>query len=256
MKVGVSSEFQTQKLSYLIKLVFIFMSFVILPQIGQAQPCPKVAGYADRNCDGEFRIVFLGDSLVFGIGDSANKNKGGYVLRVAKKLKTATISNFGVPGATSVQLLATLKAGFSETATAKQKALATALTKADVVVVDLGRNDYFLNDREQTAQQTLSTLQTINSFIKNKVKEREAVVPYIVQAVIMRPNRTDQGVFVKDLDQLILKSHSASFLADLRFDLVSKRLLAADQIHPTAKGYQAIATVFLKYLQTKIAAKL
>ena len=70
-------------------LVFAFLSFREI----QAQDCLKVAGYRDRNCDGEIRIVFTGDSLVFGIGDTANKNKGGYVLRVGKKLKGVIVTN-------------------------------------------------------------------------------------------------------------------------------------------------------------------
>lgn len=218
--------------------------------------CPKVAGYTDRNCDGEFRIVFLGDSLVYGIGDSANKNKGGYVLRVANKLKAAKVHNFGVPGATSEQLLTILKAAFSENPTIRQKALADAVSSADIVVLDLGRNDYFLNERAQTPEQTLATLRAINTYIKKTLKDKDLVVPYLVQAVLMRPNRTDQGVFVKALDNLILKNNTPNFIADLRFDLVSKRLLARDQIHPTAKGYQALAVTFLSYLSKKIAPNL
>ena len=238
---------------------FLFISFLfslLIISTAQAQDCPKVAGYTDRNCDGEFRIVFLGDSLVYGIGDSANKNKGGYVLRVAKKLKGAVVQNFGVPGATADDLLATLESGFSNSPTAKTKALASAVTNADLIIVDLGRNDYFLNDRSRTPQQTLAALRGINSFIKKSVKERDEVVPYLVQAVLMLPNRTDQGVYSKGLNALILKSNSSSFPADLRFDLVSKRLLASDQIHPTPKGYDAIAKTFLTYLSKNIAAKL
>jgi hypothetical protein len=58
---------------------------------------------------------------------------------------------------------------------------------------------------------------------------------------------------MKELDALILKSHSAEAPADLRFDLVSKRLLSADQIHPTSKGYQALADVFVKYILRQYA---
>jgi hypothetical protein len=67
----------------------------------------------------------------------------------------------------------------------------------------------------------------------------------------MSPNRGSQSPWVKELDNLILDSHEAESPADLRFDLVSKRLLQPDNIHPTSKGYAEMAKVFITYLLTK-----
>jgi hypothetical protein len=69
----------------------------------------------------------------------------------------------------------------------------------------------------------------------------------------MSPNRGSQSPWVKELDGLILKSHQVEFPADLRFDLVSKRLLQPDNIHPTSKGYVAMAKVFIAYLLNEYA---
>ena len=66
----------------------------------------------------------------------------------------------------------------------------------------------------------------------------------------MYPNRGSQAPWVKELDALIVKSSTQSSPADLRFDAVSKKLLSGDQIHPTSKGYAAMAEVFTKYLKT------
>lgn len=240
------------RISLIIQLAF---AFLYTREI-YAQDCPKVGRYHDRNCDGEIRIVFTGDSLVFGIGDSANKNKGGYVLRVGKKLKGVIVDNLGVPGIASDELLALIEAGFSDSPTKKEKAFADAILKADVVVIDLGRNDYFREDRERTIEETFGYLRDINSYIKKAVSDNDAVAPYVVQAVLMQPNRTDQGIYIKALNSLIFRSNSSNFPADLRFDSVSKRLLSSDQIHPTPKGYDAIARVFVQYFDKKIAPKL
>jgi hypothetical protein len=43
--------------------------------------------------------------------------------------------------------------------------------------------------------------------------------------------------------------------ANLRFDLVSKRLYNADQLHPTALGYEAVTDVFVYYL-TKVVPRM
>ena len=244
------------KLRTILFLPILLFALLTSFKVNAQEECPKIAGYNDRNCDGEIVIVFTGDSLVFGIGDTSNKNKGGYVLRVGKKLKGVTVVNLGVPGIATDELLAVFKAAFSESPTRKQKIFFDAIIKADVVVVDLGRNDYFREDRERTIEETFGYLRDINSYIKNAVEDRGAVVPYLVQAVLMRPNRTDQGIYIKALNSLIQQNSSASFPADLRFDLVSKRLLGTDQIHPTPKGYDALARTFVLYFKKKIAPKL
>jgi lysophospholipase L1-like esterase len=40
----------------------------------------------------------------------------------------------------------------------------------------------------------------------------------------------------------------------LRFDIVSKRLLSADQLHPTSIGYDELAKTFIAYVK-KVLAK-
>jgi lysophospholipase L1-like esterase len=218
-----------------------------------ASACPKVAKLPDFNCDGEARIAVLGDSLVFGFGDTANNNKGGYVLRTQKKFPGATISNFGVLGLQTQDLLLDIERAFDGRG---ESALANALVKADVVILDVGRNDRWLFGEPATA---FRNLKRASALIKKRVTEVVDTPPLVITAVMMYPNRGSQGPWMKDLDALILKSHSTANPANLRFDLVSKRLLSEDQIHPTPKGYSAIASVLIKYLTTeypKIVTKL
>ncbi len=205
--------------------------------------CPKVSGLPDFNCDGQVRVVVLGDSLVSGYGDSDNGNKGGYVLRAQASLPQATVENFGIPGLDTVQLLLNLNKAFRGTS---YRALATALDEADLVVLDIGRNDRWFFG---VPLQTFRRIKRAEALIKNRVAERAGNAPLVVAAVLMLPNRGSQGPWVLELNQLLEKSDSPTAPADLRFDQVSKRLIGADQIHPTPRGYKALAGVFVSYIK-------
>jgi lysophospholipase L1-like esterase len=215
--------------------------------------CPTVAKLPDFNCDGEARIVVLGDSIVSGTGDTSNNNKGGYVLRTQRRFPGATISNLGVAGQRTQELILSINRAFEGRG---DSSLAEALTKADMVVLDLGRNDRWLFGEPAA---TFRNLKRAATLIKRNVAKLVDYPPLVVTAVMMFPNRGSQGPWMKDLNAIILKSHTTANPANLRFDLVSKRLLSEDQIHPTPAGYQAIALVFQKYLTKeypKFVAKL
>lgn len=221
----------------------LFSSLVLLP-ISLHAACPSVATLPDVNCDGSATIVVLGDSLVAGIGDATNENQGGYVLRTQEKFPDARIIGHGVPGLRTTTLLKRLRDAF---AGKKYPTLAADLLDADLVVLDLGRNDRWFFGPPAT---TLRNLQRIRSLLHEQVDAARGRSPVVVQPVLMLPNRGSQGPWVKELNDLILKAHTAEYPCDLRFDLVSKRLLAPDNIHPTSKGYAALAQTFTKYLRS------
>ena len=207
-----------------------------------ALACPAIDQLPDFNCDGKIRIVVLGDSLVSGVGDTKNNNTGGYVLRTQNRFLNAQVDNFGVAGLNTVQLLLKIQRAFDGRGNVS---LAAALVQADLVILDLGRNDrWFFGEPLQTSRRLKKSV----DLIQRRVTTLAEYPPLIVTAVLMLPNRGSQGPWVKDLNQLILKSHSKEKPADLRFDLVSKRLLSDDQIHPTPAGYNALSIVLRDYL--------
>jgi lysophospholipase L1-like esterase len=220
-----------------------FTALVSLPLPLHAA-CPSVAALPDVNCDGAATIVVLGDSLVAGIGDTANENQGGYVLRTQGKFPDARIIGHGVPGLRTTTLIKRLRDAF---AGKKYPAMTADLLDADLVVLDLGRNDRWFFGPPAS---TLRNLQRIRTLIREQVAVARSQSPVIVQPVLMLPNRGSQGPWVKELNTLILNAHTAAYPCDLRFDLVSKRLLAPDNIHPTSKGYTALAQTFMKYLRS------
>jgi lysophospholipase L1-like esterase len=204
--------------------------------------CPAVGRLPDFNCDGEAVIAVIGDSLVYGVGDTAHNNAGGYILRAQEKFPEATLLNFGVPGLRTAPLLKNLKKAFTSPSTSQ---LAQGLLRADLVIFDVGRNDRWLFGLPAA---TLRNIKRARSLVESGVIAQTGFSPLVVTAVMMLPNRGSQGPWVQALNTLIAKANSYLFPADLRFDKVSKRLLSLDRIHPTSKGYTALATVLTRYL--------
>ncbi len=226
--------------SFIIELV---LAAFALPALA----CPLKSGFTDYNCDGQIRIAVVGDSLVYGIGDTKNGGQGGYVLRTGSKLSGVEFINLGEPGLTTVRLLQDLKQAFKGSS---EKALRDGLLDTDVVILDLGRNDRWSFAEPKKIYRNLKRIaQTISA----KVEVESEVAPLVVTTVLMLPNRGSQGPWVAALDKLIAAGNSQTAPSDLRFDKVSKRLLSDDQIHPTPAGYEALAKTLVKYINTKLA---
>ncbi len=236
----------------LFPLILVFCSSAALAQ-EEVPPldCSKVVyGIPDLNCDGEIQVAVLGDSLVFGIGDTRNKNKGGYILRARKAMPKVVFQNLGVQGQRTFELISLIEDALVDDTNEEVKAV---LTNADVIFLDVGRNDKWLFGEPID---TFKNLQKAATLIRTNVKKLTNIEPLVVTAAMMLPNRGSQGPFVKALNAMIIKSHSTLRPANLRFDLVSKRLLQFDQIHPTSKGYDALASTFVRYLRKNVPVSL
>lgn len=227
-------------------VLFLF-SISFLGTTSESWACPGKHGIPDWNCDGKVVVSVFGDSLAFGFGDTVNGNKGGYVLRAQKKLSDVTFHNLGVQGLRTKEFLALLKGIFDQD---KKPEQLSALLESDIVILDLGRNDRWLFGKPIDTYRNLKKGVTK---IKDEIKQVTGASPIVVMAVIMLPNRGSQGPWVKELDAIILGKTTKEDPSDLRFDLVSKRLLSTDQIHPTSKGYTALAQTFIKYLTDKLS---
>lgn len=230
---------------------FFFPALVLLLQISSiVHACPSADKVPDYNCDGIVQITVIGDSLVYGYGDSKNKNRGGYVLRTASKLTDIKFVNLGEKGMRSLRLLEIINDALINDTNSEVK---DALVASDIIILDIGRNDRWLFGLPSA---TYRNLKRASSQLKSGILKYTDTAPIVVTAVMMLPNRGSQGPWVKELNAIILKSDSLRNPADLRFDLVSKRLLGNDQIHPTADGYKALAQTFLKYLTVKLPKRI
>lgn len=226
------------------KIYSLLISAAVFLSNSAAFACPTVDGIPDYNCDGEVIISILGDSLVKGFGDTKNNNVGGYVLRAQKKLPNVEILNLGELGLRTFELFDLIDEKFVAD---------SRVIKSDYVILDLGRNDRWLFG---TPAATYRNLKRASAQIKKAVTDiTPDTPPLVITAVIMLPNRGSQGPWVKELDAIILRGSTDKAPNDLRFDLVSKRLLSTDQIHPTPKGYDALSTTFVKYLKKVLPKK-
>ena len=226
--------------------LLLFLGAILLSGSAFAA-CGSGGGGLDINCDGTVRLAVLGDSFVVGTGDLRYGGRGGYVLRARRKLRNVTVDGFGTKGLDTRQLLTRIIDAFARgpRSSPQEASLKGALLESDIVVLDLGRNDRWFFGPPSEAYRNLKR---IRSLIRTKVGEATGVAPVIVTAVLMLPNRGSQGPWVKDLNRLILKSHRPEAPANLRFDLVSKRLLSSDQLHPTSIGYDELAKTFVDYI--------
>jgi lysophospholipase L1-like esterase len=227
------------------RLASLFALATCLVTASSSHACPPVGRLPDFNCDGKAIIAVIGDSIVYGIGDTAHHNAGGYVLRAQEQLPEATFLNFGVPGLRTKAMLKNLKTAFANPTTST---LAQGLVSADLVIFDVGRNDRWLFG---TPLATYRNIKRARSMVETGVVAQSGFSPLIVTAVMLLPNRGSQAPWVKVLNALIEKGSDDVFPGDLHFDGVSKRLLSVDRIHPTSKGYTAAATVFVQYLLKK-----
>lgn len=229
---------------------FLGVSCLSVAISSQALACPDISKIPDFNCDGKLQISIIGDSLVYGIGDTKNENKGGYVLRASKALPKINFVNLGVPGMRTRELLLLLAGAYKDGTDPETK---LAIDEADIVILDVGRNDRWLFGTPGEAYRNLKRARTI---IKKEVTKVKGLPPLVVTAVMMLPNRGSQGPWMKDLNSIILKKNNAKDPSDLRFDLVSKRLLSSDQIHPTPAGYTSLASTLVKYLTKKLPSRM
>lgn len=202
--------------------------------------CPAANKVPNVICSTSVDVTILGDSIPNGYGDTKNGNKGGYVLRAQKALPQVRFHNHSVAGQRSRELIVQLTDAFE-----KNTSLKESLLKSSIVVIDEGRNDRWLFGTPAATYRNLKRARTI---IKERVKASTGQAPVVIIAVMMLPNRGSQGPWVKELNGLILRHSTAKDPANLRLDLVSKRLLGSDQIHPTPDGYAALSKTLVAYL--------
>jgi lysophospholipase L1-like esterase len=202
----------------------------------------RLLGKLDRNNDGQVTGVVIGDSFVAGVGDSARG--GGYVKRAGRLLRNVKLLKVGYKGIDSFELYENLESDLKS-----RGSLSLILEKADFIILDVGRNDRWLFGEPLA---TYESIDSIRKLLRGRLSSVTGVAPVVVTAILMLPNRGSQGPWVLALNDILLEKSTRLYPADLRFDLVSKRLIGSDQLHPSPAGHIELANVLATYIKRKL----
>lgn len=199
-------------------LVISFLTLSIFQT--DASGCPTVNNLFDFNCDGIVKIVLIGDSITFGIGDSDNNNKGGYPLRLKNNyFPGAQVETVAKPGISSSELLSYIKVNRR----------VKKIKDADFAITLVGANDFF---HEADPQLVENNVLKIQRFLRLK-GVRVRLIGTLLQTL-----RSYQRDFI-DLVNFELDNN-----AKVRFEtLEPEGNLSADNLHPNSLGYDSMALV-------------
>lgn len=217
--------------------LFVFLS------LSSAGACPKIRGLIDFNCDRKIQIVGIGDSIVYGVGDEDYDGKGGYMTRLRSVFPKTNIYKEGFPGITVARLLGFYKTLFRR---APNNPLIKKIGNADILLIDVGRNDYF---NRNPSSLTVDTLRIMTEYLTRKLKKKFKTVPLIVGAELIPSAREFDMDFINAINSSLFMKRSGSFPFYLRFDLLDPLLLGEDGIHPTSGGYAQMTEFAAEYIR-------
>ena len=190
--------------------------------------CPTIADNVDYNCNGAHKIVVTGDSFVKGVPFE----DGGYVTYVDQRLAFSRTANIGVSGITSQRLLREFKKNLKKNKVGPTK---KKLAEADLVIIDVSRNDYWKDVRPA---QTVTNIRRLVKFLSKQAPLDSKVPPLVVVATPTPTTRGFQSPFIREVTRLLLKLNSSKFPVHVRFDKVKTKFISGDGLHPTKAGYK------------------
>lgn len=222
-----------------------------------ASACPTIKKYIDYNCDGVLKIAFLGDSLVTGRGDTAHGERGGYVLRVRNRLKRRSsavdVVGFGVPGQSTVNMIRDMLQEIQDPGTGPIEA---ALEGADLIVIDMGRNDWWLEVSPALTARNLRRILTL----AERMGRSNGFTPTVVIARMIPTMRTELLNGINEHDFVLRVNAALMLLNQTRYPVVvpfdtlplEGTLQSPPRVdaglHPTPYGYNILAKIVMNFL--------
>ncbi|HOV25489.1 MAG TPA: GDSL-type esterase/lipase family protein [Pseudobacteroides sp.] len=248
----------------LISLFFVCAGFVMAVNVstGPVSEVSKPIVQQDlQNSGNSFNdpktvnVLILGDSIAKGTGDETFRGIGGYLTDNLKNYtaKDITVSNLGIDGLKSGELLEQVKSG----------SLNNEIASSDIILISIGGND-LLEIRRQTGSNLENAFKEKQSAYIAALKEitkkvREVNKDAFVVFVGLYNPYDDQGV--NDYAQFMSDwNHATSliFIDDIKavfvptydmFKLNMDRYIAPDNLHPNSTGYQMIAQLISRSLE-------
>ncbi|MEZ4754689.1 MAG: GDSL-type esterase/lipase family protein [Bdellovibrionota bacterium] len=224
--------------------------FAILFSVSTSVACPTIEELIDFNCNQDGKISVTGDSFVNGVGDT--RNQAGYVGRAENNFSEFRFSETGVNGVTTSRLLSNFKRFFPRGKTTYKRT-----NNSDIIVIDVGRNDYWSNISPAIGVRNIKRL--VKYLRKATVNDDADAAPEIFVATLMPTSRGFQAPFIREFNRLLLKQKGKKLPVYIRFDKLPINIVGSDGLHPTARGYKRAAGFLTKFLkgraQTLMAKK-
>jgi lysophospholipase L1-like esterase len=223
------------------------LTLIMSATLGSALACPKITGLSDFNCDQTIRITFTGDSIVRGTGDIIAHGEGGYVYRLRALLPQAKILNLGIPSVTTTRLLDYYAKGLTNYNPRSQ--IAKRTQSADLIIIDAGRNDYWL---QQSPDRSVRNIQRLVELLETKLNNNGRKT-FIMVSTLISTNRYYQQPFVNAFNELIKRKSRAGRLPPYLDFAAAKLQISPDGVHPTSAGYKKAARFVSRKLTSNIA---
>ena len=191
-------------------LIAAFAAGLVHP--ASASACPDIDGLADMNCDGKLEVIFFGDSITAGTGDTLKM--GGYPGRMKLYFPNMVVRNLGDPGEKTNRGASRAATRFSQYRT------------GDYAMVMEGVNDYFNDDR--TPAGTRSNILSIVRSAKNSGALTTLSTLTDIRRDFQRP-------WVLAVNGQIKPHTSTDFFS------LGKGIIGSDKLHPNGSGYNLMA---------------
>ena len=220
--------------------------FSLICAVQPVSACPKIGRLIDYNCDGQHKMGFAGDSIVYGIGDDKNENSGGYVLRIAEDFPKSDVNNIGIPGTTSFGLLSGFKRNLRKPGNGKTKRKSKF---TDFMLIGVGVNDYW-QGREPAL--VVRNIYRLVKFLRSELAQDLGVPPIIVVSTLTPNFRSFQQPFVAEVNRLLLKLSSSNFPVLIRFDSMHAGTISEDGLHPNSAGYREMESIVRNFIKNDL----
>ncbi|MFC0187775.1 GDSL-type esterase/lipase family protein [Fictibacillus aquaticus] len=201
------------------------------------------------------RVVALGDSLTYGVGDPSRKGYIGFVTDAIEKRtgKHAVLNNFGISGQRSDQLLDQLGNG----------AVLRSIQRADTVFLFIGTNDYRqtarwnfkklpltrMNEGQEKLEKNLTK---ITFLIREQNPSAKLYILGLYNPYFGDGYDTKNGTVIQSWNESIKKVADETTLSlyiptERLFVNISKPLYFSDSIHPNIRGYEKLGNWVSKH---------
>lgn len=246
------------------KLFFLIGVFIIIFAIYLA------------NVDSRVNYVALGDSIAAGQNPYGERTGYGYTDYVENYLSRndllkSYIKGFAVSGYKTTDLLTDIEINKHIEEKGKEYNIRKALRESDIVTVSIGANDFLANiDLKNISNQTFST-DTLISFVDKMVpnlksvfkeirkfaKKEVIVVSYFNPMPKLLESHEKEVEAVLDYANTIYrdlcKEYKMTYISVVdEFKLHPEYLPNPFDIHPNTKGYLAMATPIIQYLDESV----